>query len=276
MAPTIAEWMSVSVAAATRAAKVEAFSSWSACSTSETSNARAASADGRWPVSMYRKFAACPSAGSGSIGPPPAAIRPQVATSDADLAGQPHGLAVVGLRRLVAGVGVVVPEHGGERPQRVHAVDAAAASHRPEDGLGRAPGGRELRLQVARARRGSAAGRATAGSRPPRTTRPVRHRRGRGCRSPDTPARRARRRGSRSPSRRRRRLPGRPWVSRQVVISVTEEQLRARGGAVACYLPPALCGALTSRSSPPSCWKIDSSPMYRKPNWNSIRNGSVP
>ena len=82
MAPTIVEWMSVSVAAATRAANVEAFSSWSACSTSDTSNARAASADGRWPVSMYRKFAAWPSAGSGSMYPPPAAKRPHVATID--------------------------------------------------------------------------------------------------------------------------------------------------------------------------------------------------
>ena len=82
MAPTMAEWMSVSVAAATRAANVEAFSSWSAWSTSATSNARAASSDGRWPVSMYRKLAAWPSAGCGSIGPPPAVHRPQVATSD--------------------------------------------------------------------------------------------------------------------------------------------------------------------------------------------------
>ena len=52
MPPTIAEWMSVSVAAATRAANVEAFSSWSACRISATSKARVASAFGRSPVSM--------------------------------------------------------------------------------------------------------------------------------------------------------------------------------------------------------------------------------
>ena len=52
IAPTMAEWRSVSVAAATRAANVDAFSSWSACSTSATSKARMASALGRLPVSM--------------------------------------------------------------------------------------------------------------------------------------------------------------------------------------------------------------------------------
>ena len=55
---TTAECTSLSVAAVTRAAKVDAFSSWSACRTSATSNARAASADGRSPVSSNRKFAA--------------------------------------------------------------------------------------------------------------------------------------------------------------------------------------------------------------------------
>jgi hypothetical protein len=52
MAATIAECMSVSVAAATRAAKVDAFSSWSACRMSATSNARVARPLGRSPVSM--------------------------------------------------------------------------------------------------------------------------------------------------------------------------------------------------------------------------------
>ncbi len=58
IAATMAECMSVSVAAATRAAKVEALSSWSACRISATSKARVATALGRSPVSMYRKFAA--------------------------------------------------------------------------------------------------------------------------------------------------------------------------------------------------------------------------
>ena len=52
IAATIAEWMSVSVAAATRAANVDAFSSWSACRISATSKARVASPLGRSPVSM--------------------------------------------------------------------------------------------------------------------------------------------------------------------------------------------------------------------------------
>ena len=80
MAATTAEWMSESVAAETRAANVEAFSSWSACRMSATSKARVASGPGRSPVSMYRTLAAWPSAGSGSIAPPPAASRPDVAT----------------------------------------------------------------------------------------------------------------------------------------------------------------------------------------------------
>ena len=49
---TTAEWMSVRVAAATRAAKVEALNSWSACRTSATSIARTATASGRSPSSM--------------------------------------------------------------------------------------------------------------------------------------------------------------------------------------------------------------------------------
>ena len=55
MAATIAECRSVSVAAATRAANVDALSSWSACSTSDTSNARASSADGRWAYTLYAR-----------------------------------------------------------------------------------------------------------------------------------------------------------------------------------------------------------------------------
>ena len=77
---TMVECRSVRVAAATRAANVDAFSSWSAWRINPTSNARAASAPGRSPVRRYRKLAACPSAGSGVIGAPPAASLPSVAT----------------------------------------------------------------------------------------------------------------------------------------------------------------------------------------------------
>ena len=52
MPATTVEWMSVSVAAATRAAKVEAFSSWSAWSVNAMSIARTAVGLGRSPVSM--------------------------------------------------------------------------------------------------------------------------------------------------------------------------------------------------------------------------------
>ena len=52
MPPTTAEWTSESVAAMTRAANVEAFSSWSACSVSAMSKALTAVGFGRSPVSM--------------------------------------------------------------------------------------------------------------------------------------------------------------------------------------------------------------------------------
>jgi hypothetical protein len=52
MPATMAERMSVRVAAATRAAKVDAFSSWSACSVSAMSMARTAVGLGRVPNSM--------------------------------------------------------------------------------------------------------------------------------------------------------------------------------------------------------------------------------
>ena len=52
IAPVIAECMSESVEAITRAVKVEAFISWSACRISATSNVLAASSLGRSPVSM--------------------------------------------------------------------------------------------------------------------------------------------------------------------------------------------------------------------------------
>ncbi len=76
MPATTAECTSLSVAAQTRAAKVDAFSSWSACRISPMSNARTEVGSGRSPFSMYRKLAAWLSAGSGAMRPPPCSILP--------------------------------------------------------------------------------------------------------------------------------------------------------------------------------------------------------
>ena len=76
----------------------------------------------------------------------------------ADLRRQPHGLAIVGLRRLVAAVRIVVREGRRERSQQVHGVAAVARSragsprqrpHETEDRLGQRASGDELRLQIA-------------------------------------------------------------------------------------------------------------------------------
>ena len=210
--PTIAEWMSVSVAAATRAANVDAFSSWSACRMSATSNARVASAArplAGQHVEEVRRVA------QHRIRLRSARRRrsagPSVATSDADLRRQPDGLAVVRLRRVVGGVRIVVAERRGQRPQRVHAV--ARRQRRASAGgsarAARAP--RPAATADRRARRASAAAGATAGSRPPRTSRAAP---GRGCRSRSRRARRDRRRDSRWPTRWRRCLRAPPWASR--------------------------------------------------------------
>ena len=57
-AATTAECMSDRVAAQTRAAKVEAFMVWSACSTRQVSKIWASRADGGRPVIWSRKLAA--------------------------------------------------------------------------------------------------------------------------------------------------------------------------------------------------------------------------
>ena len=75
IAPVIAECMSDSVEAITRAVNVEAFISWSAWRIRATSNVLTASSDGRSPDNMYRKLAAWPSCGSGSIGSRPRRLR---------------------------------------------------------------------------------------------------------------------------------------------------------------------------------------------------------
>ena len=80
MAPVMAECMSESVDAMTRAAKVLAFSSWSACRISATSSARVAVSDGFTPFSISRKFAECESVGSGSTIGLPLRMRSKMAT----------------------------------------------------------------------------------------------------------------------------------------------------------------------------------------------------
>ena len=67
----------------------------------------------------------------------------------ADLRGQPHRLAVVGLRRVVVGVGIVVAERRGQRPQQVHAVAGGQRAHQALHAFGQRPRGDQLRLQVA-------------------------------------------------------------------------------------------------------------------------------
>ena len=147
--------MSVSVAAATRPANVEALSSWSACSVSATSKARIAVAFGRSPVSMYRKFAAWPMTGIGlddaAAGLEPAPRR----DNGPHLRGEPDRLPVLRRRRRVVHLRVVVPERRRQGAQRIHAVHRRQRPHQPENRFGQRPRRGQLRLQVAelRARR---------------------------------------------------------------------------------------------------------------------------
>ena len=71
IAPVMAECMSDSVEAITRAVKVDAFISWSACRISATSKVFAAASVTGSPFSMCRKLAAWLSDGSGGIGSRP-------------------------------------------------------------------------------------------------------------------------------------------------------------------------------------------------------------
>ena len=77
----MAECISLSVDAMTRAAKVLAFSSWSAWRISATSSARVAVSDLEFtPFSMRRKFAECDRFLSGSTIILPLRIRSKMAT----------------------------------------------------------------------------------------------------------------------------------------------------------------------------------------------------
>ena len=229
--------MSESVAAVTRAANVEAFSSWSACSVSAMSNAFAATA------SAARR-SACRGSWRRGRAPDPARRRappPRCGPGRDEarhLRRQAHRLAVVARGGVVVGVGVVVRERGRQRPQpSMPSADAAAWLGQPRGsppGSGRAP--RRAASAGRPARPASAAGGATAGERqPPRTSRAPR---GRGCRSRSRPGCRGRRRSSRSPTRSRRRLRARSDPS----------------------YSPAAC-VRSAMSSPPNCWTIDRRPV---------------
>ncbi len=194
--------MSVSVAAATRPAKVDAFSSWSACSVSATSNALTASGVGPLAGQHVEEVGGV---AHRRIRRDRSAARLQPAPGGDDRAGlrrEPHRLAVLRLRRRVVGLGVVVRQRRRQRAQRVHAVHRRQAAHQPDDRLRAAAAPRPAATAGRRARRASAAGGARAGSRPLRRSRAAP---GRGCRSRSRRARRARRRDSRSPTTSRRR-----------------------------------------------------------------------
>src|SRR6185436_4920708 len=117
MAPVIAECMSESVEAITRAVNVEAFISWSACRMRATSKVLAAAGEGFSPVSMWRKLAAWPSAGSGGIGSPPARV---ARDHRRHLGDEAHRLAAVGVGvvRVLVGIVEAVRRHG--RAQHLH------------------------------------------------------------------------------------------------------------------------------------------------------------
>ena len=149
IAATIAEYRSVSVAAATRAANVEAFSSWSACSTSAMSNACVDSAFGRVARQHVEEVGRM-SERRVRLDGPAARLQAAVGGDDAaHLRGEANRLAVVRRRRIVAGLGIVLAERRGQRPQHVHAVGGRQLLHQPQDRLGHRPRGGQLRLQVA-------------------------------------------------------------------------------------------------------------------------------
>ena len=141
--------MSVSVAADTRAANVEAFSSWSACSTSAMSNARIASALGRLPGEHVEEVGGVAERRIRLDGAA-ASLHAAVGRDDAGhLRREADRLAVLRLRRAVVDLGVVLAEGRRQGPQHVHAVGGGQLLHQPEDRLGNRTGRGELRLQVA-------------------------------------------------------------------------------------------------------------------------------
>ena len=120
IAPTIAECMSDSVEAITRAANVLAFSSWSACRIRATSSARTAVSDGFTPFSMRRKFA--------RVRQVAVRVDDRLAFADAvedghdhgDLRGQPVALAHIRFVRRILLVRVVQRQQAHRRAQHLH------------------------------------------------------------------------------------------------------------------------------------------------------------
>src|SRR5439155_1553711 len=102
IAEVIAECRSDMVAAVTRAAKVEALNSWSACRMSATSNVFTSSGVGLPPRSMARKFAARESFGFGATRGFPERMRSHAATSVGICAVSRTALRAVASRELSA------------------------------------------------------------------------------------------------------------------------------------------------------------------------------
>ena len=67
-------------------------------------------------------------------------------------AGEPHGLAIRRLQRIVVRILIVMAERGGQRAQRVHAVRRRQHLHQPEDRLRQRSRRGQLRLQIAELR----------------------------------------------------------------------------------------------------------------------------
>ena len=150
MPPTMAEWTSDSVAATTRAANVDAFSSWSACSVSAMSKASSRSRLRPLAGQHVEEVGGVASAGSGAIGPPPAAARPIAATRLASCPVRRTALRYVRLRRNCRRrPGRSAPSTDVSVRSSVHAVRGGSCLHQPDDRLGQGARRGELRLQVA-------------------------------------------------------------------------------------------------------------------------------
>ena len=100
IAPSDGGVMSDNVEAITRAVKVDAFISWSACRIRAASNVFAAAGLGCSPASMCRKLAACERPGSGATGSSPRRRRSYRATIVGIFAIRRVALAQVGVHRV--------------------------------------------------------------------------------------------------------------------------------------------------------------------------------
>ena len=210
MAATIAECRSATVATATRAAKVEALNSWSACRVRMTSSTRATSADGACPSSSVRKCAACEPPGPAATGSRPVRRRCQAAT----VAGT-RLMSRQALRRFASGSlertsgsrGRRERHRGAQRVERV--AVARQAAEQIEDRRGQRPRLREPRREGGTLGGATAARRTRADAWCPRSSRsgPGPRPRSRGSRAAPPP-----RPPGRSPSVPRSRPRARPCM----------------------------------------------------------------